>query len=333
MARKLIIKYTLLIIYMSLIIGFHSNQLCERGTEIALYDYAFYNENIYNNKSIIFYDINNSYNVSSVIKKFTDKFKCYAYDKFTDIDDIIVNEKIDYFYSIKYGTIDDKLVSKCPNLIHSVFIIQPHGFKYAAVSKYLSDKYVNIVDYVPHMINLPINLKENLRSMLNIPLDAIVFGRYGGKEQFNIKFVHSAIKKILESNDQMYFLFANTNAFHYHPRIIYLNCTIDLNEKVKFINTCDAMIHARSDGETFGLSIGEFSTMNKPIITTTLGDTAHLNILGDKAIIYKDENQLIYVFQNIKSILATRKDWNAYTDYTPEKVMNKFMKVFLDINN
>ena len=27
------------------------------------------------------------------------------------------------------------------------------------------------------------------------------------------------------------------------------------------------MIHARDDGETFGLSIAEFSSMNKPIIT------------------------------------------------------------------
>ena len=37
--------------------------------------------------------------------------------------------------------------------------------------------------------------------------------------------------------------------------------------KVSFINTCDCMIHARTDGETFGLAIAEFSTLNKPIIS------------------------------------------------------------------
>ena len=35
-----------------LVIGFHSNQLCERGTEVAMYDYAYCNQKIYGNKSI-----------------------------------------------------------------------------------------------------------------------------------------------------------------------------------------------------------------------------------------------------------------------------------------
>ena len=32
---------------------FHSNQLSERGTEIALFDYAHFNETMLNNKSFI----------------------------------------------------------------------------------------------------------------------------------------------------------------------------------------------------------------------------------------------------------------------------------------
>ena len=35
-------------------IAFHSNQLSLRGTEIALYAYAKYNEEILGNKSVIF---------------------------------------------------------------------------------------------------------------------------------------------------------------------------------------------------------------------------------------------------------------------------------------
>jgi hypothetical protein len=31
-------------------IGFWSNQLGERGTDIALYDYAYYNQKIFGNK-------------------------------------------------------------------------------------------------------------------------------------------------------------------------------------------------------------------------------------------------------------------------------------------
>lgn len=41
---------------------------------------------------------------------------------------------------------------------------------------------------------------------------------------------------------------------------------ISIYEKTTFINTCDAMLWARHDGETFGLAIGEFSSKNKPVI-------------------------------------------------------------------
>ena len=42
---------------------------------------------------------------------------------------------------------------------------------------------------------------------------------------------------------------------------------IDLNKKVEFISSCDAMIHARQMGETFGAAVSEFSIKNKPVIT------------------------------------------------------------------
>ena len=38
------------------------------------------------------------------------------------------------------------------------------------------------------MVNIP-NINTNLRQELNIPDDAVVFGRHGGKDQFNISFV------------------------------------------------------------------------------------------------------------------------------------------------
>ena len=56
---------------------------------------------------------------------------------------------------------------------------------------------------------------------------------------------------------------------------------MDLVEKVEFINTCDAMLWARGAGETFGLSIAEFSSKNKPVIAMQVGDLAHVHIMGD----------------------------------------------------
>ncbi len=94
----------------------------------------------------------------------------------------------------------------------------------------------------------------------------------------------------------------------------------DLNEKVKFINTCDANLWARRDGETFGIAIGEFSTLNKPIIATKFcdGSLCYVDILGNKALWYKDSNDLYDILISFDKETENKKDWNAYRDYTHE---------------
>ena len=77
----------------NLIIGFNSNQLSERGTEIALYDYAFYNQKILNNKSIIFYQKNHPANNENVVKKFEKEFEVHGYSSFDEIN----GYNLDYF--------------------------------------------------------------------------------------------------------------------------------------------------------------------------------------------------------------------------------------------
>ena len=167
------------------------------------------------------------------------------------------------------------------------------------------------------MINLP-ECNDNMRIQLNIPNNAIVLGRIGGFYQFDIKIAHNAIKNIIDMDPNIFFLFVNTNKFYEHPQIIYLDKIIEPIEKVKFINSCDAMIHARSDGETFGLAIAEFSSLNKPVITcVSKMDNSHIEILGSKGIIYHNEESLIDIFKNIRTIITSRDDWNAYEEYTP----------------
>jgi glycosyltransferase involved in cell wall biosynthesis len=181
------------------------------------------------------------------------------------------------------------------------------------------------------MINLP-SCSDNIRSKLNIPSDAIVIGRIGGFYQFDIEMAHRAIRKIVELDSKIIFLLVNTNKFYEHPQIIFLDKIIEPIEKVKFINSCDAMIHARSDGETFGLAVAEFSSLNKPVITCVSSIyNSHIEILSEKAIIYNTEDRLIDIFKNIRTIIKSRDDWNAYKEFTPEKVMEKFYTVF-DLN-
>ena len=41
--------------------------------------------------------------------------------------------------------------------------------------------------------------------------------------------------------------------------LFFLPPTTDVERKVKFINTSDAFLHARTQGESFGMAVGEFS--------------------------------------------------------------------------
>jgi hypothetical protein len=185
---------------------------------------------------------------------------------------------------------------------------------------------------VPHMIDLPSH-NENLRENLKIPKKAKVFGGYGGKENFSIPFVYSIVYNVAKKNPNIYFLFANFNKFCQDlPNIIHLPTIIDKYEKVRFINTIDMCLWARRDGEVMSLSMGEFSTKNKPIICMNIGFPGHVHLLGDKAIWYKDPQSLQHILETVNPDIEKQKDWNAYKQYTPENVMQIFKSVFLDSN-
>ena len=299
------------------IFGFHANgYLGERGTVVAMYDYAYYIKKNY--KVIIFYDKNNKLNNNNVdvIKKFEKEFDCYAYDLFEEVKQF----NLEYFYNITGINNNNFIIKGVKNLTHVVFKTQYPDENENEIVAVISPCVSSIFPVVPHMVNLP-NHNFNMRKDLGIPENATVFGRYGGYNEFNIEYVQSAIKETLN----IYFLFANTKPFteSFHPNIIYLDTIVDLDKKVKFINTCDAMIHARLEGETFGLSIAEFSSKNKPILTTYgTDDNEHINLLGKSAIIYNEHNLKSIFESEIKPIES------AYSEYTPEKVMDQFYKVF-----
>ena len=314
-------------------IAFFVRHFTERGTEVALYDYADYNEKLLNNKSIIvcftseaqqrhgFPGERTSYH------KFAKRFPIIEIESIDAMTQVIKDHNINTFYTLTGGGKDIYRFGHnwaCKTVKHCVFDTTcPEGDYHISISDMLNEKDNTSIPVIPHMVNLP-DSSENLRELLGIPKDALVFGRYGGASEFNINMAHEAIKEFLEGSNS-YFLFMNTYRFYEHPRIIYLDKNLDLEFKTKFINTCDAMIHARSMGETFGLSIAEFSSKNKPIITCRCGDLEHIKILGDKALIYNSKEELLNIFRNFK---ITSHNWNAYGDYTPEKVMEKFRPIF-----
>lgn len=308
---------------------FHTNQLCYRGTEVSLFDYARYNEEILGNESIIVSDKNSNL---EAYEKFSDRFKVYLYSTFAEVERLVDYENISHVYYAKAGAFDGKIVRNAENLIHAVFkTYQTHGEKFAFVSEWLSRNCSdNSIPFVPLIVEKH-ETAGDLRKSLNIPKDAMVLGYHGGNDSFNIGFAKQAVADSLEKRRDLYFIFMNISPFCSHERVFFLGGTYDLDKKSDFINTCDAMLHARDRGETFGLSIGEFSVKNKPVITCPLSpESHHIDVLKDKGIYYRSYNELTGILLNIRKSDIGNKNWDCYSElFNPAVVMKKFNDIFL----
>lgn len=311
-------------------IGFHANQLSLRGTEVALFDYADFNERLLGNHSLIITNKNSTLHDVEAIQKFSSRFQCYAYEDPSEIDQVVDAAKLDVVYFIKAGFNDSILAKKCKSVVHSVFgYYEPHGAVYAYVSEWLA---LNTGDgkspWVPHMVHLPETTK-NLRAELGIPDNAIVFGRHGGKDTFDLDFAKQAVFEVASHYTNRYFVFLHTTPFCPKlPNIIHLEATSNLVRKTEFINTCDAMLHVRHSGETFGLAVAEFSIRNKPVLTWSGSvERSHIDLLGSRGIYFSDYDSLCGL---LSSFEATPGDFDMYSErFSPSAVMQKFKSVFL----
>ena len=181
----------------------------------------------------------------------------------------------------------------------------------------------------------------NLRAELGIPAGATVFGRYGGVNVFDIFGARQAVLRVARARPRdIYFLFMNTQELvipegEAAPKnVLYLPASVDDARKAAFIHTCDAMLHARWSGETFGLAIAEFSASGKPVLTSSIHHDDgmarfHIDALGRRGIYYHDAASCERALLDFDAEAARRIDWNAYRTYEPEPVMATFRNVFL----
>jgi hypothetical protein len=314
---------------------FYEDTLGCRGTTQAMFDYAYHARELLDMNVFIAYSPRAS--DERAIAKFAAEFPIAAIHNQEDIQCLIDNTKADYFYDIEFGAMQGWQLKNVKYLVHSVFCsdaTHKHGDVYAVVSEAQSKK--GGLPWVPHMISLP-KVDTDLRAELGIPTTAKVLGRHGGPDTFDVQFVKDAIPDILNLFPDVWFLFMNTDKFIDHPRVIHIDSTVDPVRKAKFIKSCNAMLHARSYGETFGLACLEFAHFGLPVYTFVdhkamqehpLGGSSHLDILGDESIQYFDRQGLLWAMAVVGDSLVPK--YPKLHLYRPEAVMQKFKEVFLD---
>jgi glycosyltransferase involved in cell wall biosynthesis len=311
-------------------IGFFVRHFTERGTEVSLYDYADYNEKLLGNKSIIFCftpqkQIQIGFPTTKTsYEKFKSRFQIIEINDFNEINGI------DIFYTQTHGGPDIYFFNspewkRFRTIKHCVFVTtSKEADVYIPISDQVNNKHRTNYPVLPYMVCVG-NSTENLRQRLNIPDNAIVYGRHGGSDTFDVQFVKEAIVQVASANK--YFLFMNTPRFCNLPNVIFLEGSADMEVKKTFVNTCDAFLHGRRDGETFGLSIAEFAICLKPIMAwSQCTDDAHFQILGDKIIKYENKEHLVKLLTDFVPSTYDMSN-NGYLQYTPQLVMNKFKEL------
>jgi glycosyltransferase involved in cell wall biosynthesis len=326
---------------------FHCEQLNYRGTTNSILDYAKYNQDILGNESIIIYsqeqpeglDVGS---VPEVIQEVGQKYKLLTYKDNSNLNDIAAN--YDFFYSQRAGERVDShtnrenaVITSTRMGVHCVFQWHdPHGDVYAYISEWMSHNVAKLYNapvhpWVPYVVDLP-EPNYDTRAHLGIPKDKFVIGRFGGYKTFDLPYAHNVVKRVAQERDDIVFLFANTEPFCNLPNVLFLGPFFGEEQKSNYINACDAFIHARWLGESFGLAIAESLFFNKPVLACDVGfDRNHVETLQPYDLLYKekDEEDLYNRLINLRDKVGFDYRSPIIQKYNTTTVMNKFKEVFL----
>jgi hypothetical protein len=332
-------------------IGFLNNQIDERGTTWATFLYAKYASQFLGYSTAMYYP-STSYEwmlrpkwkrrISSLMPMLSSRAKLKSKKGYNQrMADIITQggveiietnldadfSHLDALYHMKSGENDGFLPRGTQYWVHAVSnASQPHGNRYAAISEWLGKHYG--APFVPYIIEVA-DETQTMRQELGIPADAVVLGRFGGTNTFDLPWVWEVIDDCVKRIKNVYFLFANTDMKRQHKQIISLPPIYFPHEKRKFINSCDVMLHAREFGETFGIACGEFALCGKPVLTYGKSfELSHIQMLRHP-LLYNDPKELTDLIARVASGELPKEDGGAYQNCTPEKVMQIFDRQFV----
>ena len=314
-------------------VAFHSRLVTERGSEAAMLDYARLNRFVIGNESVLCFPDRLELVANPILKKWQEEFPVILYKTKRSLGRALQKEGVEVIYMTKPGSYDGFLVPGLKNCVHAQFLCDEfHGDVYAYLSPWMSRVMTGREDsFVPFYVP-GLESAENLRKQLKISSEARVFGRHGGWDTFNIPFVRKVVAKHTCKHPEDHFVFLNTKPIHGTERLAnvhYLSATVDSLEKARFLATCDAMIHARDTGETFGLAVGEFAVLGKPVITFSESrERAHLEMLGKQALLYRNVGELEGILREFRPHKTHGTEYEIFAN--PKIVMELFQKKFLE---
>jgi len=325
----------------------HTNSLNERGTTVAVLDYARILKDL-GHEPVIGFDASEPTNNEKIISDADQQYELSGYLNFSER----VTEwkkSCDVAYFIKYGHNDGKLIPGIQNIVHAVFqSYDPHGDRYIYVSEWLAQRMrisnlrsifrlspraldslrKDTFDYLPHVVKLP-EVEKTMRENWSFPPDARIGGRHGGFDTFDITWVHRVIVEMLEEDANLYFVFVNTRKFLEHPRVKYLPTLTTRIETSSYLHSLDFYLHARARGETFGLSLMEAMNCKIPVYSYSGGvDQNHSHILRHSLCSqFKYADELKEKISNIMDYKDTDRNYMLTKQFSEENISMRWEEI------
>lgn len=323
-------------------IAFHLDSFSLRGTVQATWDYAYFINKLPSySVSIVRCIREESLWISDQIENlFAENFRVFKYHwPQTSLENALTMVNADAIYILNDSGEDQRFQNLgIPVFSHAVFptglIPDFETYRFAVISDWLNKEfYLGQACVIPHIVRPRIH-QSSLRNELGIPEVDLVIGCFGGKYNFNIGFVIFVLRFLLPVKSNLWLLTMNHVIPLRHNRFIELPGTGDHNYKQSFINTCDYMLHARADGETFGISCGEFCASGKPVIAWGFApQRAHLDYFVESRALYWTPFDLFLklCFLTKPSNLAMAFAYKKANYFRPQEVVKRFCDHYLGV--
>ncbi|MCP9830272.1 glycosyltransferase [Synechococcus sp. HJ21-Hayes] len=204
---------------------------------------------------------------------YAERLNILRYTHPSELPGVIAEAGLDALYVLTAGQAESRFAQLAiPLWVHAVFpsrISDIHGNRYACVSDWLAKEAFNgKIPAVPHIVDHTLSQEDGpaWRQLHGIPADAILIGSMGGSHTFDLAIARFGLQEALQRSNRLFFAALNHQPFIQHERALFLAGTDDRLAKATFIQACDAMLHGRTQGETFGLACAEFTAAGKPVL-------------------------------------------------------------------
>ena len=312
-------------------VSFDGGRLNERGVAVALYDYAFHARRLLGVEPVVLHDAGGDVDAAQAAR-FAVAFPLRGYRNAAERAAAIEDERIEVAYALKSTRPRYPLSPGRRTVVHEVFrFFDPHGDAYAYISPWLAEAAAaGRVPAVPHIVDPP-SPQGDLRAEFGVPREAVVIGRHGAPDQFNVPFLAAAFEAALAARSDLWVMLLNTGPLLQHERVIHVPRAPERQRVADFVASCDLGLNARLGGEAFGLAIAEFLAQDKPVLVWEGGrDRHHLALVDDPAFRFRTREDLTRALVDFAPRDA-RGRWRARVKrFSPDAVMRDFARVFLE---